>query len=63
MPAPRHPNTTAATAVVRRRGQETMAAKLRVAGWVVIPPEHAKSVPPDLAEILNRLAEADNPTT
>lgn len=38
MPAPKKPNTAAATAVVRRRGQETMAAKLRDAGWLVVPP-------------------------
>jgi hypothetical protein len=39
MPAPKKPNTAAATAAVRRRGQETMAEKLRAAGWTVIPPE------------------------
>lgn len=39
MPAPKNPNTAAATAAVRRRGQETMAAKLRAAGWAVTPPE------------------------
>ncbi len=38
MPAPKRPNTTAATEAVRRRGQETMAARLREAGWTVIPP-------------------------
>lgn len=48
MPAPKRPNTAAATAAVRRRGQETMAAKLRAAGWVVVPPEQAGSVPPDI---------------
>lgn len=42
MPAPKKPNTTAATAAVVRRGQETMAAKLREAGWVCIPPEDAQ---------------------
>lgn len=41
MPAPKRPNTAAATAAVVRRGQETMAAKLRAAGWTVIPPEDA----------------------
>jgi hypothetical protein len=41
MPAPKNPNTAAATAAVKRRGQETMAAKLRAAGWVVIAPEKA----------------------
>ncbi len=39
MPAPKRPNTAAATEAVRRRGQETMAARLREAGWTVIPPE------------------------
>ena len=39
MPAPKNPNTAAATAAVRRRGQETMAAKLRAAGWTCTPPE------------------------
>jgi hypothetical protein len=39
MPAPKRPNTAAATEAVRRRGQESMAAKLREAGWLVVPPE------------------------
>jgi hypothetical protein len=39
MPAPKRPNTAAATEAVRRRGQETMARKLREAGWAVTPPE------------------------
>lgn len=39
MPAPKKPNTAAATAAVVRRGQETAAAKLREAGWLVVPPE------------------------
>jgi hypothetical protein len=41
MPAPKRPNTAAATEAVRRRGQETMAAKLREAGWVVMEPKEA----------------------
>lgn len=45
MPAPKRPNTAAATAAVRRRGQETMAAKLRRAGWVVTPPEQVTEPP------------------
>jgi hypothetical protein len=44
MPAPKRPNTAAATEAVRRRGQETMAAKLREAGWVVITPEKFATV-------------------
>jgi hypothetical protein len=43
MPAPRRPNTIAATAARRRRGQETMADKLRRAGWDVRAPEHFPS--------------------
>jgi hypothetical protein len=38
MPAPKRPNTEAAVAARRRIGQESMAAKLREAGWTVIPP-------------------------
>lgn len=38
MPAPKNPNTAAATAAAVRRGQETAAAKLRAAGWTVTPP-------------------------
>lgn len=45
MPAPKTPNTAAATAAVRRRGQETMAAKLRAAGWTVTPPEDVHHSP------------------
>lgn len=44
MPAPKRPNTAAATAAVRRRGSETMAAKLREAGWLAVAPEHADAV-------------------
>jgi hypothetical protein len=55
MPAPKKPNTAAATAAVRRRGQETMAAKLRAAGWTVAPPEqrnadYAAEYPPRSAD-------------
>lgn len=39
MPAPKRANTAAATAAVVRRGQETMARKLREAGWIVTAPE------------------------
>lgn len=42
MPAPKRPNTAAATEAVRRRGQETQAAKLRAAGWVVMSPEETE---------------------
>jgi hypothetical protein len=37
MPAPKRPNTAAATAATLRRGQETQA------GWVCVPPEQAAS--------------------
>jgi hypothetical protein len=43
MPAPNRPNTAAATAAVRRRGDETAARRLRAAGWLVLPPEYADS--------------------
>lgn len=39
MPAPKVPNTAAATRTIIRKGQETQARKLREAGWIVIPPE------------------------
>ena len=45
--------TAAATAAVRRRGQETKAAALREAGWLVIAPEDVERLP---AELLRRLA-------
>lgn len=35
MPAPRNPSTAAASAARVRQGQETMARKLREAGWTV----------------------------
>jgi hypothetical protein len=55
MPAPKRPNTTAATAKVIRRGQETAAAKLRAAGWVCIPPEQIDELPAATARHLNNL--------
>lgn len=45
MPAPKRPNTAAATAAVRRRGDETAAARLRSHGWIVISPEVAEALP------------------
>lgn len=57
MPAPKRPNTTAATAAVVRRGHETMARKLREAGWTVIPPAEET---PGLADD-DRPAEPDTP--
>lgn len=38
MPAPKRPNTAAATAAVVRNAQERKAAELRAAGWTVWPP-------------------------
>lgn len=38
MPAPRRPNTEAATAAVRRKAQDRKADELRAAGWMVSPP-------------------------
>jgi len=48
MPAPKRPNTAAATAVIRRRGDETAAARLRKAGWLVVPPEVLAELPAEL---------------
>lgn len=45
MPAPRKPNTAAATAAVRRRGDVTAAARLRDHGWLVVPPERVAVLP------------------
>jgi hypothetical protein len=50
MPAPIRPNTAAATAVVRRRGDESAAARLREHGWIVVPPEVADRMPSMLIE-------------
>lgn len=51
MPAPRTPNTAAATAAVLRRGDETAAARLRSHGWIVVPPEAVADLP---AEVVQR---------
>lgn len=48
MPAPKRPNTAAATAAVRRRGDETAAERLREHGWIVIPPEVATNLSDDV---------------
>ncbi len=45
MPAPKTPNTAAATAAVRRKKQDRMAAELRDAGWTVVPPDEADNPP------------------
>lgn len=44
MGIPKNPNTDAATAANKRRGDETAAARLRAAGWTVTPPEDADTV-------------------
>ena len=44
MPAPKNPNTAAATAVLVRRAQERKAAELTAAGWLVFAPESADAV-------------------
>lgn len=38
MPAPKRPNTAAATAAVIRKAQDRKAAELKAAGWTVEPP-------------------------
>jgi hypothetical protein len=53
MPRPKNPNTVEATKraaiKARRRGQETMATKLRAAGWTVTPPDENKTPRSDQA--------------
>lgn len=61
MPAPKNPNTAAATAAVRRRGDETAAARLRKHGWLVIPPEVVAQLSDDVAEQLRRVDPAQSP--
>lgn len=55
MPAPMRPNTAAATAATRRRGDETAAARLRSHGWIVVPPEVAADLPADVIERVNNV--------
>lgn len=54
MPAPKKPNTAAATAAVRRRGDETAAARLRAHGWLVLSPEAIDQLPADVVELVNK---------
>jgi hypothetical protein len=54
MPDEKEPRTAAATAAVRRRGQETKAAALREAGWIVVPPEAVAKLPAKVRERLTR---------
>lgn len=60
MPAPKRPNTAEATRIAaakaRRRGQETMAAKLREAGWLVFPPEQAAEIEAILHDAMDDMA-------
>lgn len=44
MAAPKRPNTAAATAAVVRRGHETIAKKLRAAGWTVTEHQLARGI-------------------
>jgi hypothetical protein len=53
MPAPKKPNTAAATAAVRRRGDETAASRLRAHGWLVVPPEAVTELPVEVIEHVN----------
>jgi hypothetical protein len=52
MPAPKNPNTAAATAAVRRRGDETAAARLRAHGWFAVPPWIANELRAEIAEMI-----------
>jgi predicted aspartyl protease len=58
MPAPKRPNTAAATATVRRRGDETAAVRLRDHGWLVIPPEVVAELPAEIVERVNNVLAA-----
>lgn len=40
MPAPKRPNTAAATAAVVRKAQDRKAEELREAGWLVVAPDN-----------------------
>ncbi len=51
MPAPIRPNTAAATAAVRRRGDLTAAARLAAAGWTVTPPRDQPEAVEELAAV------------
>ncbi len=53
MPAPKRPNTAAATAAVLRRGDETAAARLRNHGWLVLSPEAVAELPAEIVERVN----------
>jgi hypothetical protein len=55
MPAPKKPNTAAATAAVRRRGDETAAARLREHGWLVLSPEAAADLPAEILDHINNV--------
>jgi len=59
MPAPKRPNTAAATAAVRRRGDETAADRLREHGWLVIPPEEAARLPDEITDLVNKVVRAE----
>lgn len=61
MPAPKTPNTAAATAAVRRRGDETAAARLRANGWLVLPPETVAQLPASLAGDLAETLQQTGP--
>lgn len=57
MPAPKRPNTAAATAAVVRRGQETMARKLRAGGWLVVAPEVLERQPIYICDAIEDIDE------
>ncbi len=56
MPPPKNPNTAAATAKNRRKGDETAAARLRGHGWLVVAPEVLDDLSPELAALLRRIS-------
>lgn len=60
MPAPKQPSTSAATAAVVRKGDETAAVRLRAHGWILIPPEMIAELPADLVERVTKRGGAQH---
>jgi hypothetical protein len=59
MPAPKKPNTSAATEKRLRKGDATAAARLRGRGWLVFPPQVVKLIPAAVLERLRQLSEGE----
>jgi hypothetical protein len=59
MPAPKNPNTAAATAAAtarrQRTAQERRAGELRAVGWLVVPPEAVAELPTEVVDRVNNV--------